>query len=320
MRIAVLDDYQGRAAEMADWDSLGARVDFFSAPIPRSELPAVLAPYEVLVLMRERTALAAPTLARLPRLRLVVTTGMRNASLDIAHLSDHDIPVAGTGVPGAGAAPGVASTVELAWALILAWHKRVPSEDRALRAGDWQTALASGLAGRTLALLGLGNLGRQMLGPARAFGMTPIAWSQNLTSEAAAAHGVERVERDELFTRADVLSIHLVLSQRTRGLVGARELTLMRPGALLVNTSRGPIVDTVALVAALRRGEIAGACLDVYDEEPLPAADPLREAPNTILLPHLGYATEETLTEMFRQVVEDIAAFQAGEPIRLIAP
>ncbi|HET9074817.1 MAG TPA: D-2-hydroxyacid dehydrogenase family protein [Solirubrobacteraceae bacterium] len=318
MRIAVLDDYQGRAAQMADWTALGAQVDFLSAPIPHAEIAARLAPYEVLVLMRERTALDAATLAQLSRLRFVVTTGMRNASLDVAHLAARGIPVSGTGAAAGGPAPGVASTVELAWALILAWFKRVPAEDQALRHGAWQTALAENLGGRTLALLGLGNLGRQMLGPARAFGMTPIAWSQNLTAETAAAHGVERVERDELFARADVLSIHLVLSERTRGLVGARELALMAPGAMLVNTSRGPIVDAAALVAALRRGEIAGACLDVYDQEPLPAGDPLREAPNTILLPHLGYATEATLTEMYRQAVEDIAAFISGTPIRLI--
>ncbi|WP_249010461.1 D-2-hydroxyacid dehydrogenase family protein [Conexibacter sp. DBS9H8] len=336
MRIAVLDDYQGLARAMADWDRLAATVDFFGDPIPAESLAATLAPYEVIVLMRERTALSADTLAQLPRLTLVVSTGMRNASLDVAHLQRRGIPVSGTGVagpgrtgpggPGAGpgegpgseAGGGVSSTVELAWALILALTKHVTSEDRALRAGHWQTALAGGLGGRTLGLLGLGRLGAEMVAPARAFGMEVIAWSAHLDPARAHRLGATPVSADELYSRADVLSIHLVLSQRTRHLIGAPELARMRPSAVLINTSRAGIVDTDALVAALEAGEIAGAGLDVYDQEPLGADDPILTAPNTVLTPHLGYATEATLREMYEQVVEDIAAYLSGAPIRLI--
>jgi phosphoglycerate dehydrogenase-like enzyme len=316
MHIAVLDDYQGKARGMADWDSLGAEVDFFAEPIPHDELPARLAPYDVLVLMRERTALDAATLAELPRLRFVVTTGMQNASLDIAYLRERGIPVAGTRLP---EGPGVASTTELAWALILALVKRVTVEDRAIRSGRWQTDLAGGLAGRTLGLLGLGRLGSQMVAPAQAFGMEVIAWSQNLEAQAAAEKGARRVEKDELFKHSDVLSVHLVLSERTRGLIGTHELAQMKSRALLINTSRGPIVQTGPLIDALTGGRIAGAGLDVYDHEPLGREDPILHAPNTVLLPHLGYATEEVIAGHYRQVVEDIAAHAGGEPIRLIA-
>ncbi len=316
MRIAVLDDYQGKARGMADWDSLGAEVDFFSETIPPDQLPTRLAPYDVLVLMRERTAFTAATLSQLPRLRFVVTTGMRNASLDIAHLRERGIPVAGTGSPDASA--GVSTTVEVAWALIFALAKRVTVEDRAIRAGHWQTDLATGLAGKTLGLLGLGRLGSQMVGPATAFGMEVIAWSQNLEAEAAAHKGVRRVEKDELFSNADVLSVHLVLSERSRGLIGTPELAQMQRTAVLINTSRGPIVQTGALIDALAGGQIAGAGLDVYDREPLEVDDPILHAPNTVLLPHLGYATEEAIAGHYRQVVEDIAAHEGGAPIRLI--
>jgi phosphoglycerate dehydrogenase-like enzyme len=316
MRIAVLDDYQGQARGMANWDSLGAEVDFFRESIPREHLPASLEPYDVLVLMRERTRFDAETLAQLPQLKLVVTTGMKNASLDVAHLTEHGIPVAGTGSPGGGV--GVNSTTEIAWALIFALLKRVTVEDRALRAGNWQSGLPTGLAGKTLGLLGLGRLGAEMVAPAKAFGMEVIAWSQNLTPAAAEAKGARHVAKDELFSIADVLSIHLVLSARSRGLIGAEQLGLMQSSAVLINTSRGPIVDTAALIDALSAGAIAGAGLDVYDREPLAADDPILQAPNTVLLPHLGYATYAGIANMYRQVVEDIAAYQAGEPVRLI--
>ncbi len=319
-RVAVLDDYQRRAHSYADWASLGddVHVEFFSEPMSQDELPERLSGFEVLVLMRERTRFGRDVLSQLPDLKLVVTTGMRNASLDVEHLVERGVTVSGTGFAG-GERPGVPSTVELAWALILAVAKRVTQEDRALRSGRWQLDLPANLAGATLGLCGLGNLGAAMTGPARAFGMEVTAWSQNLTDERAAEVGVRRVSKEELLSGADFLSIHLVLSDRSRGLIGGPELLQMKPTAALINTSRGPIVDEAALVAALRVGVIAAAGLDVYDQEPLPAGHPLTMLPNVVLLPHLGYVSEPGLRHMYEQVVEDIAAFLAGEPIRTIA-
>ena len=319
--VAVLDDYQRRARGYADWDSLGDQVDveFFSEPIAQEELPERLAAFDVLVLMRERTRMQRDVLSRLPRLRLVVTTGMRNASLDVEHLRERGVTVSGTEGTGTALAAGVPSTAELAWALILAVAKRVTQEDRALRAGRWQLDLPTNLAGATLGLVGLGTLGAAMVGPARAFGMEVIAWSQNLTDERAAEVGVSRVTKGELLSRADFLSIHLVLSDRTRGLIGGPELLAMKPTAALINTSRGPIVDEAALVAALRVGVIAAAGLDVYEQEPLPAGHPLTTLPNVVLLPHLGYVSEPGMRHMYGQVVQDIAAFLNDAPIRTLA-
>jgi phosphoglycerate dehydrogenase-like enzyme len=318
-RVAVLDDYQRRAAQLADWGSLGAGIDveFFAEPIPRERLAERLAGFEVLVLMRERTRMDAEVLAQLPRLELVVTTGMRNASLDVEHLRGRGIVVCGTAIsaPGGG---GVPTTTEVAWALILAVLKRVTIEDRAIRAGRWQTDLPATLAGATLGLAGLGRLGATMVGPARAFGMEVIAWSQNLTAERAHEVGVPAVSKEELLRRCDVLSIHLVLSDRTRSLFGAAEFSQMRNSAVLINTSRGPIVDEDALVAALRDGTIAAAGLDVYDTEPLPARHALTSLDNVVLLPHLGYVTEPTLRHMYEQVVQYIAAWRDGAPIRVL--
>jgi phosphoglycerate dehydrogenase-like enzyme len=318
-RVAVLDDYQGRAPQLADWGSLGPgiEVEFFAEPIARQRLAERLAGYEALVLMRERTRLDAAVLAQLPRLELVVTTGMRNASLDVDYLRERGVVVCGTAIsaPGGG---GVPTTTEVAWALILATLKRVTIEDRALRSGRWQTDLPATLAGATLGLAGLGRLGASMVGPARAFGMEVIAWSQNLTTERAQEVGVQAVSKEDLLHRSDVLSIHLVLSDRTRGLFGAAELSQMRSGAVLINTSRGPIVDEGALIAALRDGTIAAAGLDVYDTEPLPPGHPLTGLENAVLLPHLGYVTEPTLRHMYEQAVEDIAAWRHGAPIRTL--
>jgi len=338
VRVAVLDDYHRIANTLADWSSLGVEVAFFDRSLTREQLPAVLAGFDTLVLMRERTAFPRELLEQLPDLELVITTGMRNASLDIEYLRARGVRVCGTGIPGYGSrekpgsgnqsaaagaptAPprGLPSTIELAWALIFALFKRVPHEDRAVRAGVWQAGLPRNLAGATLGLLGLGRLGAQMVAPARAFGMEVIAWSQNLTPERAAEVGALAVTRDELLTRSDVLSIHLVLSERTRGLIGAEELGQMQPGAFLVNTSRGPIVDQRALVDALRSQRIAGAGLDVYDVEPLPVDSELLGLENTVLTPHLGYVSREGLAEMYEQVVEDLAAYLRGEPIRVIA-
>lgn len=324
MRVAVLDDYHRIAHTLADWASLGVAVDFFDRSIPREHLPEALAGYDTLVLMRERTAFPRQVLERLPNLELLVTTGMRNAAVDIDYLKARGVRVCGTGIPGYGGTaheppPGVPSTIEVAWALILALFKRVTHEDRALRAGIWQQGLPTNLAGATLGLVGLGRLGTQMVAPAKAFGMDVIAWSQNLTPEHASAVGARHVAKEELIARADVISIHLVLSDRSRGLIGAAEFERMKPTAFLVNTSRGPIVDEQALIEALRGDRIAGAGLDVYDTEPLPHDHPLLALENTVLTPHLGYVSREGLAEMYQQAVEDIAGHLRGEPIRVIA-
>lgn len=319
--VAVLDDYQGRAREYADWTSLepGVEVEFFSEPISRDALAVTLAEFDVLVLMRERTPFPRSVLEALPNLRLLVTTGMRNASVDVGYLRQRGVTVCGTGGTGGAGAPGVPSTTEVAWALILAVCKRVTIEDRAIRSGHWQLGVPVSLAGATLGLAGLGNLGAAMVGPARAFGMDVTAWSQNLTEERAAAVGARRVSKTELLSGADVLSIHLVLGDRTRGLFQAADLALMKSTAVVINTSRGPIVDQRALTDALRNGTIAGAGLDVYDQEPLPAGHELTGLDNVVLLPHLGYVSEPGLRNMYRQAVEDIAAFRAGAPIRTVS-
>ena len=319
-RVAVLDDYQRRADGYADWDALGSEVEvvFFHEPIPRDQLAGRLSEYDVLVVMRERTRFPRAVLERLPRLELLVTTGMRNAAVDVAFLRERGVTVCGTAGTGVPPAAGVPGTAEVAWALILAVAKRVAIEDRALRAGRWQLGIPVNLAGATLGLAGLGTLGAAMAGPARAFGMEVVAWSQNLTDERAREVGVRRVGKDELLADADFLSIHLVLGDRTRGLFGAAELSQMKPTAVLINTSRGPIVDEAALVASLRHGTIAAAGLDVYDEEPLPAGHPLTTLDNVVLLPHLGYVSEPGFRHMYGQVVEDITAFLDGAPVRLV--
>jgi phosphoglycerate dehydrogenase-like enzyme len=316
----VLDDYQQCAHRYADWASLGPEVEvtFFHESIAREQLAATLGKFDVLVLMRERTRFPRAVLQALPRLRLVVTTGMVNASLDVRYLRERGVVVSGTEMEPRGV--GVPSPVEVAWALILAVVKRVAVEDRALRGGRWQLGLATDLAGATLGLAGLGRLGAAMVGPARAFGMGVIAWSQNLTGQRAADVGVEAVSKDELLSRSDVLSIHLVLSERTAGAFGFAEFGSMKSTAVLINTSRGPIVNEAALIQALQNETIAGAGLDVYDQEPLPANHPFTELDNVVMLPHLGYATEPTLRQMYAQVVEDIAAFLGGAPIRLVDP
>jgi phosphoglycerate dehydrogenase-like enzyme len=314
--IAVLDDYQGRARYLADWASLDTDITFFAEPI--DDLASVLANFEVLVLMRERTAFPREVLERLGRLELVVTTGMANASLDISYLSERGVVVSGTGMSGPPTA-GLPSTAEVAWALILAVYKRVTVEDHGIRAGGWQLGLPRNLSGQTLALAGLGRLGGSMVGPARAFGMSVIAWSQNLTDERASELGVEKVTKAELLERADVLSIHLVLSDRTRGLFQTDDLARMKREAVLINTSRGPIVDERALIEALSSRTIAAAGLDVFDQEPLPAGHELRTLDNTVVLPHLGYVSEAGLRSMYAQAVEDIAAFLSGHPIRTLS-
>jgi phosphoglycerate dehydrogenase-like enzyme len=320
MRIAVLDDYHRVAHRFADWTSLNSDVAFFDRPIAAADLPRALYEFDVLVLMRERTAFPRELLERLPNLKLLVTTGMRNASVDLAYLNERGVTMCGTAIPGYGEPGwrGLPSTVEVAWALIFALFKRVAAEDAAMRRGVWQQGLPHNLGGRTLGLLGLGRLGSAMVAPANVFGMDVIAWSENLTPERAEQAGAVHVTKSELMANADVLSIHLVLSKRTRGLIAAAEFAQMKPTATLINTSRGPIVDEASLIAALRDRQIAGAGLDVYDREPLPADSELLALPNTVLLPHLGYVSEDTLRPMYQQCVEDIAAYLTGEPIRVI--
>jgi phosphoglycerate dehydrogenase-like enzyme len=336
MRVAVLDDYQGRAGELAAWDSLAAEVSFFREPIPSEELPFALRDFNVLVLMRERTAFPRALLEQLPDLKLLITTGRRNASVDDDYLRGRGVVYCGTDGTGArSAVGGVPSTVEVAWALIFATAKRVVIEDRALRAGRWQLGLPANLAGTTLGLLGFGRLGAAMVGPARAFGRDVVAWSPNLDSDRAAQAGAalgvaettdaaavaeppQVVTRDQLFARSDFLSIHLVLGDRSRGSVGALELAAMKHTAVLINTSRGPIVDEAALIDALAMGRIAAAGLDVYDTEPLPADHPLLGLENNVLTPHLGYVSEASMRTMYGEVVEDIAAYIDGSPVRVI--
>jgi phosphoglycerate dehydrogenase-like enzyme len=311
MRIAVLDDYQRAAHGFADWSRLGAHeVTFFHEPL--ADPARVLGPFEIVCAMRERTAFPAELLERLPNLRLLVTTGMRNASIDLEAAARLGVTVSGTGVNGS-------PTAELTWGLILALLRRIPEEDRAMREGGWQSTVGADLSGRTLGILGLGRLGSAVARVGAAFCMGLVAWSENLTVERAAECGADLVGKDELFRVADVVTIHLVLSNRTRGLVGARELALMRPTAVLVNTSRGPIVDEVALVGALESGAIAGAALDVYDREPLPFDHALRSAPNTVLTPHLGYVTEANYQVFFEETIEAVEAFLAGAPVRVLS-
>lgn len=318
LRIAVLDDYQQIARSLADWRRLGASAEvvFFHEPIASSSLVATLRDFDALVVMRERTAFPRAVLSKLDRLRLLVTTGMRNAAVDVTYLQGKGVVVSGTNGSSAPPLPGVPSPVEVAFALMLATAKRVVLEDHALREGHWQLGLPGRLGGATLGLAGLGRLGSAMVAPARAFGMEVIAWSEHLDVARAEELGVEPVSKAALCRRSDVVSIHLVLSDRTRGLFGAAELAAMKPSAVLVNTSRGPIVEEDALVEALRRKVIAAAGLDVYDTEPLPADHPLLGLDNVVLLPHVGYVSEPDLAVMYHEAVEDIAAYLSGSPIR----
>jgi phosphoglycerate dehydrogenase-like enzyme len=313
MRIAILDDYQHVAKGFGDWDSLNARVEAFHEPFPDTEtLVAQLAGFDVLVSMRERTKFPADVLRQLGNLKLLVTTGMANAAIDVPAAKALGIVVCGTDYRFLG------STPELTWALILAASRRIPAETRLIREGGWQMSVGSDLEGKTLGLLGLGRIGSRVAKVGQAFNMRTIAWSQNLTAGKAAECGVTAVSKQELFTQSDVLSIHLILSDRSRGLVGAGELALMKASSLLVNTSRGPIVDEGALVRALQERRIGGAALDVFDIEPLPKRHVLRTLDNAVITPHIGYVTEGHYKVFYEEAVEDIAAFVAGKPVRVI--
>jgi phosphoglycerate dehydrogenase-like enzyme len=310
-RVAVLDDYQSVASSIVEWPPELEVVAFADHVSDEDELVERLRGFDVVVAMRERTAFPRTVLARLADLRLLVTTGTRNAAIDVRAASELGITVSGTwGI--------VSNTAELTWALILAAARGLPEEVAAVRAGGWQQTIGADLNGKTLGLLGLGNIGSLVARVGTAFGMRVIAWSSNLTDERAAERGAERVEKEELFRSADVVSIHLVLSDRTRHLVGATELALMKPTAILVNTSRGPIIDDVALIDALEREAIAGAGLDAFDIEPLPADHPYRRLRNVVATPHIGYVTNDGYRIFYDQIVEDITAFLDGTPIRVI--
>jgi len=316
MKVAVLDDYQRLALEYADWKSLpGAEVRVFHEPLRSTEEAAkALQPFEIVCLMRERTPFGRALIDKLPNLRFVSLTGARSPSLDSAALKARGIPVSNTRSAGGGG-----STVELTWGLIIAAARGLAKGERNMRAGKWHHELGAGfsLAGKTLGLLGLGNIGARVAAIGKAFGMECIAWSQNLTEEKAAVAGVKKVGKEILFGTADVVTIHLVLGERTRGLVRAEDLALMKPGAVLVNTSRGPIVVEKDLLDALQTQKLHAA-LDVYEREPLPADHPLRKLENVTLSPHLGYVHEDNYRIFYRDSVENVAAFMAGKPIRVI--
>ena len=311
--VAILDDFQNVTRSLADWARLPPHVALtvFNDHVEGDTLVRRLKPFDVLVVTRERTPLPRSLVEQLPNLKLVVTAGMRNLGIDLAACREHGVLVCGTG-------SGSSPTAELAWGLILALARHIPEEDRSLRAGTWQKTIGVGLKDKTLAVLGLGRLGTKVARVGLAFGMKVIAWSQNLTAERAAEAGCVRVEKADLFRMADVLTIHLLLSDRTRGIVGRDEIALMKPSAFLVNTARAAIVDEPALIDALVNRKIAGAGLDVFGREPLPADAPILRAPNTVLTPHLGYVTRETYDVYFPQALEDVEAWLAAKPIRVI--
>jgi phosphoglycerate dehydrogenase-like enzyme len=322
MRLSILDDYQGVALDMADWSPVRSRdveIAVERHPFPDEDaVVRALAGSELVAAMRERTPFPKSVVDRLPKLKLLITTGMRNASFDMAALKDRGVTVCGTGGTGGRGDGGNEDTAELTWGLILGAARRIAEDHQFMRQGGWQTRIGHRVAGKTLGLLGLGRLGSAVARVGLAFGVKAIAWSQNLTAEKAAGQGVERVEKDELFRRSDILSVHLVLGPRSRGVVGAREIGLMKPSAILVNTSRGPICDTEAIIAALKERRLAYAGFDVYDKEPLPLDHPLRTAPNVILTPHIGYVTEENFRSAYPQIVENVVAFLDGKPTRVI--
>jgi phosphoglycerate dehydrogenase-like enzyme len=309
IRIAILDDYQNVALEMADWSPLAGRADITVFNDHLSNLDEIvdrLLPFDVVCLMRERTPLPRAVIERLPRLKLIASTGTRNAAIDMDAAAERGIVVAHTGYDGR-------STVEMTWALILACVRQVALENAHLRAGGWQRTLGDGLHGKTLGVLGLGNIGSEVARIGLAFGMDVIAWSQNLTPDKAHACGVRLASKDELFRNADILTIHLVLSQRTKGLVGAAELRAMKPSARLINTSRGPIVDEPALIEVLRERCIAGAALDVFDIEPLPTDHPFRSLDTVLSTPHIGYVARDLYRTFYGDTVKNITRWLAQQ-------
>ncbi len=318
--VAVLDDWQGVARSSADWSALSARAEitfFAEAFASEDEAAGTLADFEIVLSMRERTPLPGSLIARLHRLRMLGITGARNPSLDLDACTARGVVVCNT----SGYAGSESATAELALGLLLSVARAIPAGDAAIRAGRFQEGVPVGitLAGKTLGIIGVGRLGSFMAKYGRALGMVVLGWSQNLTSEAAAAAGVERATKEDLLARSDAISLHLVLSPRSRNTIGAAEIARMKPGAILINTSRGPLVNEDALVEALQAGRIF-AGLDVYDREPLPADHPLRRLPNTVLMPHLGYGVAETWRHFYSQGAENALAFLDGKPVRVVNP
>jgi phosphoglycerate dehydrogenase-like enzyme len=313
VKIAILDDYQNVALSSADWSAVAEKADItvFNDHIDQTDaLIERLRPFDAVCVMRERTPLRRGIIERLPRLKFIASTGPRNISIDMAAANEHGILVANTGYRST-------PTIELTWALILASARHLVAESNSIRAGGWQTSIGHELDGRVLGVLGLGNVGGEVARSGRAFGMKIIAWSQNLTAEAAEAAGAELVMREGLFRRSDIITIHLILSERTRGLVGAAELALMKPTARLINTSRGPIVNEHALIKALRARTIAGAAVDVFDTEPLPAKHPFRSLENLLATPHIGFVAEDLYRTFYGDAAAAIAAWiekQAPSP------
>ena len=311
MKIAILDDWLDCAKQSADWDRLGADVaiDFFQDTVTGPTLIDRLHPYDVLCVMRERSLIDATLIAQLPNLKAIVTSGMRNAAIDLDAAKARNITVCGTGSPGH-------ATAELAFILIGMLARQILPSANAMRGSGWQTHLGRDLRGARLGILGLGRLGGELAGFANAFGMEVQAWSQNLTTERCAELNVTYADRETLFRTSDFVSIHLKLSDRVKHLVGAPELDLMKTDACLINTSRAPIIDMEALITALTAGQIGGAAIDVYDLEPVPENDPLRNTPNLLMTPHIGYVTRETMTVFYRDTLDAIASILAGQPIR----
>jgi len=315
-KIAILDDYQQVALGMADWSALQSKADisvFHDHLADPAAVVARLKPFDIVCVMRERTPLPRAILSQLPNLKLICSTAPRNASIDVAAAKELGITVCGTGYTSHGAA-------EVTWALILGLVRNIPAEAGSLRSGGWQIAVGGDLDKKTIGIVGLGNLGRRVGLVAKAFGMDVIAWSQNLTAEKAEAAGAKLVAKDELFRAADIVTIHLVLSPRSRGIVAAHEIGLMKPTAYLVNTSRGPLIDETALIDALKHRRIAGAALDVFDTEPLPATHPFHTLDNLLATPHIGFVTRETYAIFYRDTVENIVAWMSGKSIRVTQP
>jgi phosphoglycerate dehydrogenase-like enzyme len=314
MKVAVLDDYQGVALTSADWSSLKDRAEI---TVFRDHLPVGpalverLKPFEAVVAMRERTPFKEELLSQLDNLKLILSTGRRNAAIDLKYAAERGITVCHTGYSSHGA-------MEHSWALILSALRHIPQENTSFKSAGWQTRIGIDLKGKTIGIVGLGNIGGAIARIARAFEMEVIAWSQNLTDEKAQAAGARRVEKEELFRQADIVTLHLILSGRTRDIVGKRELGLMKPSAWLINTSRGPLIDETALIEALQEKRIAGAALDVFDTEPLPADHPFRTMDNLLATPHIGYVTEDTYKIFYQDTVENLVAWLDGKPIRIL--
>jgi phosphoglycerate dehydrogenase-like enzyme len=303
MKVAILDDFQNVALQLADWSAVRQHAEIAVFNDHLADPAAVVArlrPFEVVCVMRERTPLTGEILQQLPKLKLIASTGPRNASIDSQAAADLGIAVTATGYDST-------PTIEFTWSLILACMRRIDREAASLKAGGWQTSLGANLRGKSLGVVGLGNVGREVARIGLAFGMKVIAWSQNLTEEKASAAGASLVDKQTLFREADIVTVHLVLSHRTRGLIGAPELALMKPTARLVNTSRGPIVDEAALIEALKARRIAGAAVDVFETEPLPGDHPFRKLDNVLATPHIGYVTDDLYRTFYGDAAANIA-------------